>query len=110
MEEILLAYGLPKETVTIIWCSTKNTKAMIHSPDDNTDFFDIVTGVLQGDTLASFLLIIWLDYVLQTSIDLMKENSHTHVEKKARSYHRCRQHNWSCVFYKYTNPSQTSSV
>ena len=28
----------------------KNTKAMIHSCEDDTDFFDIVIGVLQGDT------------------------------------------------------------
>ena len=39
-----------------------------------TDFFDMVAGVLQGDTLAPFLFIICLDYVLRTSIDLIKEN------------------------------------
>ena len=27
----------------------KNTKAIVHSPDGDTDFFDIVTGFLQGD-------------------------------------------------------------
>ena len=31
-----------------------------HSP---TDYFDIVAGVLQGDTLAPYLFIICLDYV-----------------------------------------------
>ena len=36
-----------------------------------TEYFDIVTGVLQDDT---YLFIICLDYVLRTSIDLMKEN------------------------------------
>ena len=33
--------------------------------------FDIVAGVLQGDTLAPYLLIICLDYILQTSIDII---------------------------------------
>ena len=33
--------------------------------DVDTDFFDIVAGVLQEDTLAQFLFIIWLDYVLR---------------------------------------------
>ena len=28
---------------------------VVHSPDCDTDFFDIVSGVLQGDTLASYL-------------------------------------------------------
>ena len=40
----------------------------------DTDYFDIVTGVLQGNTLALFLFIICLDSVLWMSIDLMKEN------------------------------------
>ena len=40
----------------------------------DTDYFEIVAGVLQGDTLATYLSIICLDYVLRTSIDNMKEN------------------------------------
>ena len=45
MEQMQQAHGLPKETVTAI-----NTKAMIHSLDGNINFFNIVNGVLQGDT------------------------------------------------------------
>ena len=41
-----------------------------------TDFFDNVAGVLQGDTLAPYLFII-LDYILLILIDLMKENGFT---------------------------------
>ena len=51
----------------------KNAKVEVCSPDRDTDFFDIVAGVLQEDTLDSYLLIIHLDYVFSTSIDLMKE-------------------------------------
>ena len=36
----------------------KNTKAMLRSPDGDTDFFNIVAKVLQGDTLAPYLFII----------------------------------------------------
>ena len=49
-------------------------KVFVDSCDVNTDVFNFVAGVLQGDTLAPILCIICLDYVLQTSIDLMKEN------------------------------------
>ena len=28
----------------------KNTKAIVHLPDENTDFLNIVAGILQGDT------------------------------------------------------------
>ena len=43
----------------------KNTQAFIRSPDGDTEFFDIIAGVLQGDTLAPYLFIIVLDYVLR---------------------------------------------
>ena len=49
----------------------KNMKAMVRSPDRDTDFFENVAGVLPGDTLAPYLFIICLDYILQTSIDLI---------------------------------------
>ena len=39
-------------------------KSNDHLPVGDTDFFDFVTGVLQGDTLAPFLFIICLDNVL----------------------------------------------
>ena len=50
-------------------------KVKVHSPDGDTDFFVIVAGdtFLQGNTLAPYLFIICLDYVLRTSIDLIKE-------------------------------------
>ena len=41
MEQILLEYGLPKEIVSAIMMLYKNTKAMVRSPDGDTDFFDI---------------------------------------------------------------------
>ena len=32
----------------------KNTGATVHPPNEDTDFFKIVMGVLQGDTLAQY--------------------------------------------------------
>ena len=72
MEQILLSYGLPKETIIAIMMFYKNMKAMVHLPDRDTDFFDIIAGVLQGDTLTPYLFIHSLNYVLQTSIDPIK--------------------------------------
>ena len=48
-------------------------KVKVRSPDGDTDYFDIVAGVLHGDTLALYLFIICLDYVLRTSIDKIKK-------------------------------------
>ena len=53
MEQILLAYGLLKETVAAITMLYRNTKEKVHSPDGDTEYLDIVAGVLQGDTLVS---------------------------------------------------------
>ena len=50
---------------------------MVLSPDGNTNFFDIVTGILQRDPLRQYLFIIYLDYVLQKSVDLIKVNGST---------------------------------
>ena len=72
MEQILLTYGLSKEIVTAIMMLYRNMKVKVHFPDGDTDYFDIVA--LQGDTLAPYLFIICLDYVLRTSIDKLKEN------------------------------------
>ena len=63
-----------------------NTKAKVRSPDGDTDYFDIVAGVLQRDTFAPYLFIIYLDYVLRTSKDLMKEYSFKLAKKRSRKY------------------------
>ena len=47
--------------------------------DGDTDYFDIVLGVLQGDTVALYLFIICLDYLLRTSID--KKRSRRYLAK-----------------------------
>ena len=67
MQQMLLTYGLPKETIAAIMMLFKNTKVKICSPDGDTDYFDIVAGVLQGDSLTPYLFIICLDYTLRTS-------------------------------------------
>ena len=48
-------------------------KIKVHSSDEDTDFFDIFAGVLQGDTLALYWFIICQDNIFQTLIDLIKE-------------------------------------
>ena len=86
MEQILQAYGLPKETVAAIMILYRNTKVKVRSPDGDTEYFDIVAGVLQGETLAPYLFIICIDYVLRTSIDKIRENSFELTKKRSRMY------------------------
>ena len=86
MEQILLAYGLPKETVAAITFLYRNTKAKVRSPDGDTEYFDIVAGALQRDTLAPYLFIIFLGYVLRASIDKIKENDFELTKKRSKRY------------------------
>ena len=64
----------------------RNTKVKVRSPDGDTDYFDIVAGVLRGDTLAPYLFIICLEYMLRTSIDKIKENGFELTKKRSRRY------------------------
>ena len=58
----------------------------VHLLDGDTEYFDIVAEVLQGDTLATYLFIICLDYVLRTSIDKIRENGFELTKKRSRKY------------------------
>ena len=86
MEQILLTYGIPKEIVAAIMILYRNTKVKVRSPDGDTDYFDIVAGVLQRGTLPPYLFIIFLDYVLRTSIDKIRENIFELTKKRSRRY------------------------
>ena len=69
-----------------IYIYLRNTKVKVRSPDGDTESFDIIAGVLQGDTLAPYLFIICLDYVLRTSIDKIRENGFELTLKRSRRH------------------------
>ena len=71
--------GLP-----YIWGSPAALK--FRSPDGGTDYFDIVAGVLRRDTLAPYLFIICLDYVLRMSINKMIDNGFKLTKERSRRY------------------------
>ena len=83
MAQILLAYSQPKETLMMLYI---NTKVKVRFPDGNAINFDIVAGVLQGDTLALYLFIIFLDNVIRTSIEKMKDNGFKLTKERSRRY------------------------
>ena len=64
----------------------RNTKVKVCSPDGDTDYFHIVAGMLQRDTLGPYLFIICLDDVLRMSIDKMKDNGFKLTKERSRRY------------------------
>ena len=114
MEQTLLAYGLPKETVAAITILYRNTKVKVRSPDGDTEYFDIVAGVLQGDTLVPCLFIICLVYVLRTSIDKNQSKQLRDVKEKKQKIprkknYRRRLRRWHSDSGKYTQPSRNTT-
>ena len=70
----------------------KNTIAKVCLRKCDTDFLDNVTGVLKGNALEPNMFIIYLDYVLWMSIDLIKEN--IFAFKKSQELDDIQQHLW----------------
>ena len=64
----------------------KNRKAMFRSSDGDTNFFNIVAGVLQRDILAADLFIICLEFVFRKTIDIIKENDFTHTHTHTHTH------------------------
>ena len=85
MFEILGLYGIPEPIIEAIRVLYTNTTLTIMTPDGETDPFDIVAGILQGDTLAPFLFIVVLDYVLRMSLDQINTKGlQLHPRKSSR--------------------------
>ena len=51
MFKLLRSYGIPDRHINTTNVSYANTKMKVYSPDGVSEDFDIVAGILQGDTL-----------------------------------------------------------
>ena len=71
---ILKSYGIPDIIVDAIDNTYQNTRAKVITPDGETEEFNILAGVLQGDTLAPYLFITVLDYCLRSAISGKEED------------------------------------
>jgi hypothetical protein len=65
MMKILRAYGIPDRIVEAIELTYMDTRPKVFSPDGESNEFDITAGVLQGDTLAPYLFVIAIDYLMR---------------------------------------------
>ena len=69
MFEILDLYGIADVIIDAIKVLYTDTSSTILTSDGETFPISIVAGILQGDTLAPFLSIIAVDYILRVSLD-----------------------------------------
>ena len=82
MMKILSAYGIPDELVKAISLLYENTRAKILSPDGDTEFFDTLAGVLQGDALAPYLFAIVINYTMRQAVGDQELNLGFKLDKR----------------------------
>ena len=79
---------------------------MVGSDDSDTDFFDIVTGVVQRDAIALYL---WtsIDLIFQKWFQIeIKFKKNRKQTISCRNYDRRKLCSWSSVSLRHTCPSQ----
>ena len=69
MFAVLRHYGIPEVLVNAISILYNNSKSAVMVKENISDPFQIATGVLQGDVLAPFLIIILIDYLMMKAIE-----------------------------------------
>jgi hypothetical protein len=85
MFEILKLYGIPTKIIEAIRVMYTDTSCTVLSSDGETPSFPILAGILQGDTLAPFLFIIVVDYILRISVDTINHKGYqTHHRTSSR--------------------------
>ena len=68
MFAVLRHYGIPEAVVNAIGhvrVLYKNSKSAVMVDGNLSDPFDVTAGVLQGDVLAPFLIVVLVDYLLK---------------------------------------------
>ena len=68
LEDILRNYGLTTKIVAAVMSMYLGTTARVVTAYGCSNDLAVESGVLQGDTLASYLFVITVDYVLRASI------------------------------------------
>ena len=82
MLKILAAYGVPERIVSVIRLMYEGTRAKVLSPDGETELFEILAGVLQGDTLAPYLFAIVIDYCMLQAVKGDEEQLGITIERR----------------------------
>ena len=79
---ILKAYEIPEELVTAISIMYEDTSAKVIIPDGETETFSILAGVLQGDTLAPYIFVIVIDYIMRKALTRSEEKLGFQLRKR----------------------------
>ena len=82
--KILETYGIPVKIVERIRLMYEKTMAKVLTSDGETELFEILAGVLQGDTLAPYPFAIVIDYCMRQAIGDDAERLELTLERRKR--------------------------
>lgn len=86
----LKVYSLSETFVDAIGLMREGTQARVITQDGETEFVDIMTDVLQGDKLASYLFAIILEYALRMAIGGKEKEIRFKLDRRrSRSMNQC---------------------
>lgn len=86
LRQIIAFYGVPNQLSRAVNALFTGTSAVVRTPDGITEPFSTTSGILQGDTLAPFLFVLAIDYILRHSILPHPEDAHTVVPRRSSRY------------------------
>jgi hypothetical protein len=84
LEEILQIYGIPNPLRSAICALYQETTACVRTREGDTQWFNTESGILQGDTLAPFLFLLYMDLVIRATLEGSEEHGFE-VEKRRSS-------------------------
>ena len=84
LEEVLRAYKVPANLVKAIMSLYNNPSARIRTPEGLSDAFSLFQGVLQGDTLAPYLFIIVMDFIMRRALENLEHLAFSLNRESAR--------------------------
>ena len=87
MFQILHAYGIPGVIIDAIKAIYTDSSALVISADGDTEPFEILAGVLQGDTLAPFLFIVVVDYIMRHALKDINQSTGIVLERRKSRRH-----------------------
>ena len=86
MFHILSLYGIPLQIIDPMKIVYEKASCVVQSLDGTTEPFLTFQGVLQGDTLAPYLFVIVVDYILRQSVDNIHTNGITIKKQTSRRH------------------------
>ena len=69
MWKILRSYGLPSKIINMIKLLYEGSKSCVRVGGTNTEYFNITSGVKQGDVLSPILFIVMVDWIMRRTVD-----------------------------------------